>query len=393
MSQTPEQPRAGSTTALLAALLLVSAGAVVVRAASWDYVSFDYRDFLFSWFNQLDAGGGFRALGQVVGNYTPPYIYITAGLTYLPMDSLHSIKLVSCVMDFVLAGVIARFVLDRYADRWAALGAYTAVLFAPTVVLNSSAWAQSDVIYTTLLLAGVYLYTRERPVPATLLMGLAFSFKLQFIFLSPLLLVLWLRKRMSFWHFFLIPATYLVCLVPAALEGRSVTEMLKIYVDQGGEYGGLSLYAPSAYAFLPGDAPSWIGTVGVLVAGVAVLAGVAFLVLHKVDLDTETVVLVGLFFAILVPFLLPHMHDRYFYPADMLALLYALLRPQRWMLPLLVIGASLICYFPYLFYTTPVPLPVAAAMMGTALLAVACDVWVAARRADRNDVAVPATAA
>ncbi|MCZ4499284.1 MAG: hypothetical protein JWQ74_1837 [Marmoricola sp.] len=389
MNASPEQVSAGPATGpgravVVAVLVAISVGAVAVRAASWDFVSFDYRDFLFSWFNQLDAGGGFRALDQVVGNYTPPYIYITAALTYLPMDSLHSIKLVSCALDFVLAAVIARFVWDRYRDWWATAGAYAAVLFAPTVVLNSSAWAQSDVIYTTLMLTGVYLYTREKPLPATVLMGLAFSFKLQFIFISPLLLVLWLRGRMSLRHFFLIPATYVVCLVPAAIAGRSISEMLKIYVNQGNEYGALSLYAPSAYAFLHGTPPDWLSPVGVLVAGVVVLASVGLLWLTKVDLDTETLVLVALYFTILVPFLLPHMHDRYFYPADMLALLYALLRPQRWYLPVLVIGSSLICYFPYLFNQTPLPIPLAASLMGVALLAAGYDLWAKTRYGSRT---------
>ena len=49
-----------------------------------------------------------------------------------------------------------------------------------------------------------------------------------------------------------------------------------------------------------------------------------------------------------IPFLLPHMHDRYFYGADILSLVFAAAAPGYFFLPLLCEFASLLGYHAYL---------------------------------------------
>ena len=48
----------------------------------------------------------------------------------------------------------------------------------------------------------------------------------------------------------------------------------------------------------------------------------------------------ALFFAIFLPFVMPKIHERYFFMADMLSILYAARRGDRRFVPLLVIGVS-----------------------------------------------------
>lgn len=50
-----------------------------------------------------------------------------------------------------------------------------------------------------------------------------------------------------------------------------------------------------------------------------------------------------------VPFLLPHMHERYFYVADVFAVIYAVLYRKRWPVPVIVVASSFLVYGMYLF--------------------------------------------
>jgi hypothetical protein len=74
-----------------------------------------------------------------------------------------------------------------------------------------------------------------------------------------------------------------------------------------------------------------------------------------------------------VPFFLPRMHDRYFFPAELLAVAFAFsrasTRPVWLLLPVALTGASLSTYLPYLWRFEPVPLGWAAAVVALAVLA------------------------
>jgi hypothetical protein len=52
------------------------------------------------------------------------------------------------------------------------------------------------------------------------------------------------------------------------------------------------------------------------------------------------------------------MHERYFYPADVLSIAFAFLYPEFFYVPLLVIGTSFLSYQQFLFERDLVPLPV-----------------------------------
>ena len=53
-------------------------------------------------------------------------------------------------------------------------------------------------------------------------------------------------------------------------------------------------------------------------------------------------------FATGIPFLLPRMHDRYFFPADIITLCLAFILPQTTPCALLTVFASFIAYYAYL---------------------------------------------
>ena len=210
-------------------LLAVTAIAFLARFGLFSYVSGDYTSFLSNWFDTLKNAGGLAGIGMNIGDYTPPYLYILALLTYLPVEALFSIKLVSCIFDFLLALYAAKTVFHLTQSRAKTLLAYTLALLCPTVVLNGSAWAQCDSIFTFFLLLSFYSALKSRPWRVCIFFGIAFAFKLQAIFFAPLLLLLCIKNRLWLRHSAddtgRLPALHPA---PAWIAGRNFWDLLTI---------------------------------------------------------------------------------------------------------------------------------------------------------------------
>jgi ABC-type antimicrobial peptide transport system permease subunit len=69
---------------------------------------------------------------------------------------------------------------------------------------------------------------------------------------------------------------------------------------------------------------------------------------NRKTLNDRAILALCLLFAIGIPFLLPHMHERYFYGADILSLVLAFSVPMYFSAALLVQFASLLGYHAYL---------------------------------------------
>lgn len=325
--------------------------ALLARFAFFTYPSGDYTQFLQPWFEELKAAGGLAAIGLPVGDYMVTYLYILALLTYLPLPGIVSIKIVSCVGDLVLAiyGMRAAKLLTN--SEGTARAAYTALLFLPTVLLNSGAWGQCDSLYTAALLACFYYSLRQCPKKSMLAFGAALAFKLQAIFLAPFLFYLWLQGRVKFRHFFLVPAVYLLAILPAFLAGRPLADLLTIYLRQTGTYTQLSMGAPNPYAWLGSLHVSWLTALGVALGAAAALAAVYLLCKKSTAPSPLLLIKAAYLFTLMLPFLLPRMHERYFYPADVFSVLYfySADTPQKRVIPLITVFCSFFSSCRFLF--------------------------------------------
>ena len=195
--------------------------------------------------------------------------------------------------------------------------------------------------------------------------GIGLTVKVQVLFILPLAVVLTLRGKVPVAAWLVGAPIFFAAGAPALFAGRPFTELALIYKEQAVIYNELSLDAASFYAWLP-NLPAY-GAVFTL--GALGLIGAAWLVVARYGPETDFrgTTLMGLFFVLLCPFVLPHMHDRYFYSADVLSIVYAFQRPSRWFLPIAVVSASVICYIPFLWGETPLPISFAAALMAGAL--------------------------
>ena len=213
---------------------------------------------------------------------------------------------------------------------------YAAVFFTlPTILFNSTGWGQIESLYTSFLLLCTYFLLKEKPLYALLLFGFAFSIKSQSIFFLPFLGILFLKGKIRWFHFLLVPAVYIVLAIPAAMIGRSWLSILSIYIGQVGQYRGLSMSAPNLYAFIPDtyyETGLWVGMIIFLMA-MAVWGWVNWRA--KIAFNQRQIMLMALGALALVPFVLPKMHERYFYPVDAFSFAAIIFVPEMWFVPLL----------------------------------------------------------
>jgi Gpi18-like mannosyltransferase len=348
---TPADGRSRLRRATMIAIIVLAA--LAVRAVFFHYQSGDYDGYFARWYDYIVQNGHFAALKTQFANYNVPYLYLLTLVTYVPVPALYAIKSLSVLFDFLLAFFAYKIVDLRYPGRWQPILAGAIVLLLPTVVLNSSWWAQADAMYSAFGVGGLYFLLRKRPWLACLFFGLAFAFKLQIIFLFPLLLLLTLRRQVPWRALLLIPGVYLLLDIPALLVGASIKDLLTVYVTQTDTYDQLTLNAPNVYQYLGNVSDTGLfRTLGIAVTGVAVLGLIIPLLRKRIELTATRILLAGTVSVVLVPFLLPAMHERYFYLADALTVLSAFYLPRRlWALPILEQFASVFSYLPFLLMT------------------------------------------
>jgi Gpi18-like mannosyltransferase len=343
-------------------LFLVLTGmalAVAVRYSLLDFKSIDFFKYTKVWYNALKANG-FSAFSQNFSNYNPPYLYLLYLIARFLPDTppVLATKLPALIADFVLAWFAYRIVCMKYADSPIPMFAALGVLFAPTVVLNSAFWGQADALYTSALLGAIYFLLARKYSLALLLFGLAVSFKAQAVFLLPLLAALWLRKEIHWKYFLVIPLVMLLALVPSWIAGRSIIDLLLIYPAQAGQYEQLTMHAPTVFAWIPdsGRFYPYFYPAGLILACAAAIFLTFFIYKSKEELIPSTLLELALIAVVMMPFVLPKMHERNFYPADVISIIFAFYFPRLFFVPILMSVISFFSYQPTLFGAEPVPI-------------------------------------
>lgn len=330
--------------------IVLTAAAFVLRAALFDHETLDYQNFLTVWVDFFRRHGGFRALNTPVGNYNIPYLYFLALFSYSGIRDLYLIKLLSVFFDVVLAYAAMQLVGKCTQSDRKRLFCFFAVLFMPTVVLNGALWGQCDSTYTALAVLGIYLALDDRPALSMMSIALSFGFKLQAVFVMPVYAVLWMYGKFSWKHFLIFPLSYVLLVLPAVLLGRPFLETLTLYFNQTGSIGsGLNYNSPSVFALIRGAVNEQTASKIAILAAFIYMCVVLFAALLRYDrLSDRSIVAMAVLFAIGIPFLLPHMHDRYFFASDVLTLVMGCCVPLCFPAALLAQFASLLGYHAYL---------------------------------------------
>ena len=306
----------GPRTPPLVTLLLVVV-ALVARLFLMPYESEDAATFLLPWMEQF-RDRGVWALGGDFSNYNFPYLFLLFLVSLLPVEPLFAIKAVSVGGDVLLALAVAALAKQLGPSQLAPRTVAVIALLAPTVLLNAAMWGQCDSIYTAFLLLSARSLLRDNYNCAWSWWGVAVAFKLQSVFFLPALAAVSLRNRRGFKGPFLATCVWLALSLPPVIFGRSWESTLTIYVRQTTD-GRLVSGAANIFAWFPEmDAAQgrWWGillcALALAVATAAYWRGADTLVRRLYMCITVVAV---------CPLLLPQMHDRYFFAAEVMSLL------------------------------------------------------------------------
>jgi Gpi18-like mannosyltransferase len=337
--------------------------AIAVRYSLVDFKSVDYFNYTRDWYNTIKSEG-FSAFSQNFSNYNPPYLYLLYLIARILPDSsvVFATKLPSMIADFISAIFAYQIVRFKYINSPIPLLAAFAVLFSPTVVINSAFWGQADALYTCALLATLYFLISNNYILAFLSFGLSISFKAQAVFLFPLLVVLSIKKEIPWKYFLFIPLVMLLALVPAWSAGRPLVDLLLIYPSQAGQYYQLSMHAPTVFSWIPdtGRYYTYFYSAGLIGA---ILAGLLFCIIaykSQEKITTSILVELALISVLIIPFFLPKMHERNFYPADVISIIFAFYHPRFIFAPISMSVISFFSYQPTLFNVEPISIGILA---------------------------------
>lgn len=284
---------------------------VGVRVALIPAKTPDQQLFLLPWLADAETmGGGY--LKQAFTNYPPFYEHVLAGLALLPGPPLLRIKLFSVLFDFALAASATRLVPPPRR-----LAVFLVVLALPTVIINSAMLGQSDAIYATFVILALASTVARRPVLAMLMTSVALAVKLQALMFLPFLLLMALERRQPLWTFALLPAAYVAFALPMLLAGRSVTQLVIVYLGQFEALQELSLNAPNPWAVLQKFVEYPTGLAVGLPLSVAITgAAILFLWRSGIARSREGMLVSAAILLILAPYATPKMHERFFYLVD-----------------------------------------------------------------------------
>jgi hypothetical protein len=148
--------------------------------------------------------------------------------------------------------------------------------------------------------------------------------------------------------------------------------------------------APTWYAWLPADASTTWKYVGLGLAAAVGLAFAVWLLARRRRLSGPEALLVAATLTLVLPVLLPQMHERYFYLAEVLALAAGFVDRRFLVVAALLQIATLSTYWTYLQNSTLLPLGLAAVLaLAAAVLATVVLVLRLRRPAAVAEPAVP----
>ena len=333
----------------------------------------DFDVYMDPWIDFLREGG-FAALGQEFANYNVPYLYLLYLGSLLPIEPLSVVKLIALFFDLVMAAGVAAIAHRLRGSVVIAGVAGLAVLFAPEVFLNSALWGQTDSIWTSMLVWSAYFMVRRSDTLTWVFFALAFAVKLQAGFFVPWLLLAFIVQRHRWRVLGFAAATFSLTYVPALLAGRSLTSLLGVYAGQAGG-NVLAVSVPNLYSWVPNEFFRIVNGAGIFLAlGIVALLCLLYLRRAPFVASIEPWLLqVGAAVGVLVPFILPQMHDRYFYAGAVFTMVCVLVN-RAYLVPAVVLQiTAMLSYSGMLFLSAPaVPLN----LVALAQLAVAAGlVW------------------
>lgn len=349
---------------------------LAVRFAARDHMNPDATTYLLPWY-EFARAGGIDSLRSGFTNYAPFYSYLLLVATTLHglFPPLLLIKGISFIFEFGCALVVFRLVSLGCSSPIRPAIAFAATWMAPSVLYNGALWGQADLIWTFFVLLTIYLICRERYFGAMLAFAMAVSVKLQAVFLGPLVFALVLRGKMHWTWLASIPVVYMLIAIPTLALGRPLSDVLAIYLRQAESFRSLSKDAANLWLFVPNEFYTIGVAIGLVCGGVAGLAFSVFVAKTRLW-SPQFIVLAAAVSLFLMPWILPKMHDRYFYAFELTSIVLAFLEPRLLLIAVVAQTDAVLSYLPFdLQGLALLGLPLAAILNTASLAFLIARIW------------------
>ena len=318
---------------------------LIIKLASLPVRTGDFVCYLEPWINFIKTHGYAQSFRYLFFDYTPSYIYLLIGIAKMGFNPLYSIKIVSICFEYITAfyiGKIAKIQTSSNKEIWLAL---ILVPLLPTVILNSSYLSQCDSIYTAFIVGSIYFALQKRQIASVALLGIAFALKIQSAIILPFYFILLLKGNIKWYIFLIIPLVYILSILPAWMFGGNFLSLLTVYASQSNQYQFLTLNFPNIYIWINNDYYPTVKIIGVIFTAIFTLVNGIWLSKKTHHISFERLVNLAFLSAIIIPFILPGMHERYMYLGDVLGVLYFIVNRKNIHLP---VGIQIVSLYSYI---------------------------------------------
>jgi len=299
-------------------------------------------------------------------DYPPGYIFVlyfvgmfkqVFGMDGHSWISLIVLKMPAMLADLLGALVMYKLALKRWDERTAAMFA-VACIVNPGVYLNSTIWAQIDSVFTLVALLMVIATADKQLRKASLLYVVAFLIKPQTVIFTPLLIYAFIKHKS--WKTLLTSAAYGIGLFVVAIVPFSVYQSSPLWIVD--HYKEMFL----SYPFATLNAANWFGLIGyngvqatepwlfmsmsawgnIFVLLIVALTAYLYFKSNRDDRMYYLAFLISL----LVFVFRTSMHERYGYPAVILALAaYAVIKDRRIFYMFVALSLTMFANVAYVF--------------------------------------------
>ena len=331
------------------------------------YISGDYDFFLSNWVDNYKNLTIQECLYQIVeiSNYTPAYNCFLIIIAKLGVNSLLAIKFITFLFSILLAFSMELIVSLVKKSKFNYLR-MVIFLIVPTILMEYTSWGQCDAIYTAFCVLAFYFALKRKSKLSFLFVGLAFAFKLQFLFIVPILFVMLIIKDKDGNHYlkwkdiWIAPIMYVINLIPM-FAGRSIVDLLLVYFRQTISSDRLSLDCANLchiyslfdvgaqYSIYP-----FILWFHIILSITLVLLLVIFIIWlsKRKKLEQCDLLFFATVFSFIMVLFMPKMLDRFYFIASVLGICLAFVKPNKsniYIALLIELGLFLTMYCTYHF--------------------------------------------
>jgi Gpi18-like mannosyltransferase len=344
---------------LLISVVVVSIVALVARFLFFKYPTGDAVSIDLGWLESIKSAG-FKNFYTIDADYSDFFLFMVAIFSLLPsgpkvtvgsytyyLFDLYYLKASFVVFDYLLGWAVYLIIKEITQDKKKAVIGYLITIALPVELLISSMWGNCDSSYVALFLFAIYFLLKKKDGWSWFFFGFALSIKMQAVFILPFFCYLWLSRKMKLYKIIYAVLALLLSALPTWFCGAGFSEPFKYLYTQAGRWPDLNYGCGNFWHFFSArsDSLSSITTAatvfGLLMIGVFTL----IVLLRKVELTGENLITVAAFLIGIVPFFLPHMHERYFYALDVMVVLVALINKKHYyLIPMMQVSGGVAIY-------------------------------------------------